>query len=553
MKESVLQAETAPREEVISKLRRKRWCDVLVVGGGIHGACVARLAAFNNLSTVLLERNDYGQETSSRSSKMAHGGLRYLATADVRQVYEGLAARDEWYRVAGHLVTPTQFFAPVQRGAWRYRSMLRAGLTLYDFLTIPRRGWKGWHSHHWTLAAKVDPDLRNGLGSNLLGGFTYSDGVMQDGRLVLETILAARQEGALCLNYAEVLSVGARPQGGAVVGWTDRLTNQHYELSAGAVINCAGPWAPFVGRVNASAGTGLVRYSRGTHLLFSRPWPHPALLLPLPERGRYYFVWPHWAGTLVGTTEQEVPSPEFAPEPREAEVQELMSQLQRDIPGAHFTRDQIHYGYTGIRTIPVRQSSGTLSAGISALSRRHIWRRQGSILTLLGGKFTSAMWTAYEGLRMAYDGAQLKSRPYPLANRPLPGFAQYETRVQEFTKNAQARGVPDNLMRSAIRRWGGLTYLFENEEWFHPVAGRVLWGELMLSTSLFQGVTLHDLLRQRLELEMERDHGLSVLPEIEAYLLSQGAVQDLVRSAGQSYREEMARLDRSLTQPGGST
>src|SRR5690606_5320934 len=149
------------------------------------------------------------------------------------------------------------------------------------------------------------------------------------------------------------------------------------------------PWAPYLGRLTAGEFEGALRYSVGAHLLFDVPWPGPAVLLPLPERGRYYFVWPHAAGTMVGTTELEIVRPISDPLPETRDVEELLARVERDLPGSGLKRDRLHYCFAGVRALPARGASRRSSA---ALSRRHRWVNRNGVLSLFGGKFTSAAW-----------------------------------------------------------------------------------------------------------------------------------------------------------------
>lgn len=508
--------------------------DVLVVGGGIHGAVFARLAALNGLKTVLLERADYASGTSSRSSKMAHGGLRYLEMLDIAQVFEGIKAREDLFLTAPHLVTPQEFLLPVYESS-PARWKLALGLWIYDQMSrVPGR------RHSWTPAEKLPSSP---FGGKIKGAFHYYDGLMRDTRLVIENVIAARQEGALCLNYANVDSTSSLNFGKVEVGWTDTLTNTHHEITTGIVVNCCGPWVANMGRITPSELASSIRFSQGTHLLFNKKWEGPALFLPLAERNRYYWVWPHFAGTLVGTTEREVSSVPDDPQPSEAEIEEILARLRRDVPASGLDRSNLHYAFAGVRTLPLRKSSAN---SVAQLSRRHMWTYATGTLHLVGGKFTTAGWTALEGLRTVFKLSHLPQQAVSLKGRLLPGAALYRDSVEQFNREAVAANVPEVLRENAVRRLGSLVrFLLGNKTFLEPIGNCILRGEVALALEVEQAESLEDLMRRRLELEYFPDQGAPAVTEIAAMLRASRPAVDIVRQEAQ-WHERLGKLRASL-------
>jgi len=231
----VTPADTVSRDEALRKLARPEPFDILVVGGGIHGAVVARLAAASGFSTALVERADWAGATSSRSSKMAHGGLRYLELLDFQQVFEGIKAREEMFEHMPHLVKPAQFLIPVPKGKIFFKWKLGLGLFLYDLLARSRA-----RRHRWIPQSKLSFPGFHAKRSDLMGCYTYTDGIMSDARMVIENVIAARRLGAACLNYCEVTGRTAEADGVSSVSLRDTLTGKSF--TARAIINCAGPW-----------------------------------------------------------------------------------------------------------------------------------------------------------------------------------------------------------------------------------------------------------------------------------------------------------------------
>lgn len=284
------------RETSINAVKRTSYFDIVVVGGGIHGAALARAAAFNGLKVLLVECRDYASATSGRSSKMLHGGLRYLELGDFRQVFEGLKARQELFEMAPHLCRPHRFKLPVFKNEPLFRLKVKLGLTLYDLLAQGRAP-----KHEYVaLSDATAPSLN--LRRPLSGYFEFSDGLMDDSRLVFETLASARREGALALNHTRFDSFSQRKDNIVEFSCTDLISSKKFSGVAGIIVNCAGPWVPLIGRLPGKPAFP-VKYSRGIHLFFDLPWPSSALLMRGEKRANYYFIWPFKQGTLVGTTE----------------------------------------------------------------------------------------------------------------------------------------------------------------------------------------------------------------------------------------------------------
>lgn len=525
------------RGEVISKIKKRAVSDLVIVGGGIHGACLARLAAFNGLKVVLLERDDYASGTSSRSSKMAHGGLRYLGMYDFRQVMEGIKSREELFEVAQHMVKPARFLIPIGKEQRFFKYQLGVGLHLYDWMVRNKE-----RKHMWIPSERLAPEIFGEKSRDLAGCYSYTDGILNDARLVIENIIAARQEGALCLNHARVDSLQKGRDDIMTVGWTDVLSGEKYESRAGIVVNCAGPWVPHVGRIRTASVSDQVRYSQGVHLIFDKPWNHPALFLPLEQKNQYYFVWPHFAGTMVGTTEREVDALVNDPQPTEGEVEELLARLRRDLPHAGLDRSTLHYSFAGVRTLPLRGKGGSTLQ----LSRKHIWSFNNGVLNLLGGKLTTSSWTAYEGLKMVFKLAKLHREPVSLQDRILPGSAAYKISVEEFRRIADETKVPLQVRERAISRLGSRVRLIEESpQKMQVLGGTLLEGEVDVALDIEQAETLEDLVRRRLDLEYLAGHGLNIFPDLRRILSQKRPGLDFAREE-ERYRLRLANLRKVM-------
>ncbi len=497
--------DSVARDGVISRFSQSEVYDLVVVGGGIHGAAVACFAALYGFKTALFERSDYAAATSSRSSKMAHGGLRYLELFDFEQVFEGIKAREELFDHAGNLVKPAEFLIPVPRNNFWFRIKLGIGLFLYDLMVKnPAR------KHRWIPRQKLSFPGFHRDRADLMGCFLYTDGIMSDTRLVIENILAARRYGADCLNYAEVISAQRDADGIITVAAVDTKGGNEMTLRTRLVVNCTGPWASNLAQQLHGEPRPL-KFSRGSHIIFNKPWNGPSLFLPIPGRARYYWVWPHPAGTMVGTTEREVSSLELDPLPSRDEIDEILDRLAQDIPDAGLSRESACYCFAGIRTLPLRGKN----AQSSVLSRKHIWSHANGIVTLLGGKYTTASWTALEGVK---EVARLLGRPLSetkaLEAKDLPGSISAAEQA-ELAQSLRLHGVPPEEIQRLIGRYGkrlGTHYL----EYAEGSGDTLIALETMIALDTEQAETLEDIMRRRLELEYTYDHGVRYLPTIRA-------------------------------------
>lgn len=480
--------------------------DIVVVGGGIHGVCVAKMAAQAGLSVLLLERDDYASGTSSRSSKMAHGGLRYLEMCDFEQVYEGIRAREALFEHVPNLVRPERFLIPVSRRDIWFRWKLGVGLAIYD-LAVRKQERK----HSWI---KGTPDIFGG-GDTLAGCYQYTDGLMSDTRLVFDFLTSAHSFGCCALNYAMVEDIREQGDSTVVVHWSDLREHGSYSTRARLVVNCAGPWSPALHPCGENQEFPQVKYSRGSHLVFSVPWPHPSLFLPLEEKGRYYFVWPHPSGTMVGTTEREVQDLQADPVPSPDEISEVLARVARDLPHAGLTRETLCYVFAGVRTLPLRHEKH----GVSQLSRKHIWSFSGGVLTLVGGKYTTFAWTATQGLRLALShlGVDPQTIPDPLAALPSAHSDQERAKICEEILGNRAISVV--ALNRAVQRLGRLVFCYrDRDEAWHEVFPGVLMLEVLHAIECEQAHSIEDVVRRRLELEATPSHGLEALDAIEAQL-----------------------------------
>lgn len=392
-----------------------RTVDLLVIGGGIIGAGIARDAALRGLSVALVEQDDFASGTTSRPTRLIHGGLRYLELFDFALVRSDMREREILLRIAPHLVFPLPFLLPLYRPSLWYQAKLRIGMQLYDILSLdkslPKRKWLGRDE---TLAAEpgLDPD-------GLQGAWRFYDAqVPLVERLVIENVVDAAEHGALVLNHARALGYlrdGARVTGAVV---RDQIAATDVEVRARFTVNATGPWLDRTIAPVRREPKPLLRLTKGIHLVTPRATEKAHVLFAKSD-GRLFFVLPWLDATLVGTTDTD-----YAGDPAEAaateeDVRYLQTEARRAFPDAPF--DAIHFTYAGVRAL-VREEG--VSEG--EVSRKHALfdheRRDGvgGLLSVVGGKITAYRDIAEEATDAVVRKLALTVKT-STADAPLPG------------------------------------------------------------------------------------------------------------------------------------
>ena len=356
--------------------------DILVVGGGITGAGIARRAAQAGLRTALVDKGDLAAGTSAWSSKLVHGGLRYLAHLQVGVVRESVRGREALLRAAPGLVEEMGFLMPVARGSSPGRVMMEGGLAAYDLLARRRTHRRLRRGELELLAPRV-------RGTDLAAAFRYGDAWTDDARLVFRVAMDAVAAGAVLLTYAEVEALLQGPTGEVLgVRVADRspgTAGGSVEVRATAVVNATGAWAD---RLRARVGgTARLRPLRGSHLLFPA-WRFPvaqAVSYAHPFDGRPVFAYPWESVTLVGTTDVDHPDdPDAGTRISPAEAGYLLAWARHVFPSLDLRATDVHATFAGVRPV-----IGSGAADPSAESRDHACWEEAGLLTVTGGKLTT--------------------------------------------------------------------------------------------------------------------------------------------------------------------
>lgn len=367
--------------------RRDPW-DVVVVGGGATGAGVAVDAAARGYSTLLLERGDFGAGTSSRSTKLVHGGVRYLRQGHVGLVFESLRERGRLKRNAPHLVHDLAFVLPCYRR--RDLAMYGVGLKAYDLLAVGFRFGRSKivsSREVQRLLPTVQPD-------HLRGGVVYHDGQFDDARLLVHLVMTAADLGAAVLNYAPVTGL-MRGNDGRVAGVIaqDAETGTEIRAAARVVVNAAGPFCDELRRLADPAVPPMIAPSRGSHIVLDRSFlpGDAALLIPETPDGRVLFAIPWHGHSLVGTTDVAIPSVEVEPRATTDEIDFILETAGRYL-ARRPRREDVLSTFAGVRPL-VRGDAGSTAK----LSRDFALRTdQSGMVTIAGGK-----WTTYRSMAEA--------------------------------------------------------------------------------------------------------------------------------------------------------
>ncbi|HMI31396.1 MAG TPA: glycerol-3-phosphate dehydrogenase/oxidase [Candidatus Limnocylindrales bacterium] len=386
--------------------------DLLVVGGGIQGAAVARDAALRGIRVLLLERGDLAGGTSSRSSKLIHGGIRYLETGQFRLVRESLRERALLLRLAPEFVRPLPFLIPHYRGEGRSRLAVRTGLAVYA-------AFAGRHAlaAHGQVGAPealtLEPSLRQ---EGLLGASLYWDAQMDDALLCVAVAADAERAGASVRTYTRVESLAAEGQ-----RWRARFRGVDIgavqEAEARCVVNAAGPWVEEIRSLAELSPRAGLRRTRGAHIVMPALTRARALLLSARRDGRVFFVLPWGECSLVGTTDVD---DDVAPDrvvARAEDIRYLLEETSRALPNAARGSRPLR-AFAGLRSLA--QGNAILPW---ANSREHRILEEGTMLTLIGGKYTTHRSLAERVVDRVARLAEVRAGPCMTAATPLPGRA----------------------------------------------------------------------------------------------------------------------------------
>lgn len=482
--------------------------DVLVIGGGVTGVGVALDAVTRGLKTAMVEARDYASGTSSRSSKLFHGGLRYLEQLNFGLVREALHERDLMVnRIAPHLVKPVAFLYPLKHRMWE-RPYVTAGISIYDGLA--RAGAMSdpmpMHKHLTrTGARRLFPALR---ADALVGAIRYYDAQADDARHTFTVARTAAQYGAVVRNSTEM--VAALREGDRVVGarLRDVDSGDEVDLRAQVTVNCTGVWTDDVQRLAGGRGRFRVRASKGVHIVVPRDRIAAEVGLILKTEKSVLFVIPWGSHWLIGTTDTDWELDKAHPAASRADLDYLLEHVNTVLT-TPLTHDDIDGVFAGLRPLLAGESDDT-----SQLSREHaVARPQPGLISVAGGKYTTYRVMAADAVDAAAQDIDRAVPPSVTDNVPLLGADGYHALVNQADRWAEDRGLPAWRVEHLLNRYGSLIEEIIQEaggdrSLLEPVtgAGQYLRAEIRYAASHEGAVHLDDILARRTRISIETPH-----------------------------------------------
>ncbi|MCA2222129.1 glycerol-3-phosphate dehydrogenase/oxidase [Nonomuraea aurantiaca] len=489
---------TASRAETREELSRGTY-DLLVIGGGILGTSVTWMAAQAGLRVAMVDGGDFAGATSSASSKLVHGGLRYLQTGNVKLVAENHRERRALAGdIAPHLVKPLSFVVPVYRGGPHGAAKLGAGVFLYSALSVFGDGLGRVITPHQALARV--PALRS---EGLRAAAVYGDHQMNDSRVAVMTVRAAVDAGAVVLNHAEV--VGLRESGGTVSGaeLRDRLDGTEFGVGAGLVLNATGPWVDHLRRMEDPGAAPSIRLSKGAHLVMRRHEPWKAALTTPIDKYRVSFAIPWEDHLLLGTTDEAYEGDPADVRATDADLAQILDEAGHAVRDSQLRREDITYAFAGLRVLPGGPG------GVSSAKRETVLSRgKGGMLSVAGGK-----WTTYRHIgKLVLDMlAHLPGHPLGddlaaiLPAMPLPGLASPDAVAMRLWTDREPGTRMDPLVaRHLASHYGSIAFdlarLIRDTpalgERIHP-DGPDIWAQAVYARDHEWAATVDDVVRRR--------------------------------------------------------
>lgn len=505
------------RQNILSEVSNSEY-DLLIVGGGITGAGVARDAASRGLKVLLCEAHDFSIGSSSRSSKLVHGGIRYLENLEFGLVHEALTERTLLLEIAPHMVHPLRFLLPIYKASRVGLLKMELGMILYDILSFfeaPKL-----HELHFKKGTQeAEPLLQS---ENLVGSVVYSDAFMEDDRLVIETLRSAHSMGARCVNYTSVDKI-TESDAGIEAQITDSKNKKSYLVKAKHVVCALGPWTDLTGQKILKDWKPVLRPTKGVHLVFQRDRIPVNRAIVMAVETRIVFVIPRGDIVIVGTTDTD-----FKGDPSDVHVDKddvtyLLQTTNKYFPDLKLMPQDVISCYAGVRPL-VRDDSS--SEGKT--SREHVIYKHSSQVTLVaGGKYTTYRAMAEEIIdtvlsqlpfeqKMSFRASNTR---YPL--NPMATVERMRRSVAHKERWAESFGVSVDTVEMLLGRHGEEALeVLETMRLFvgEPIESALWKAEAKFSFDQEMCFCLEDFYWRRSPLFLTRpDNGLSLLTTLGEY------------------------------------
>ena len=505
--------------------------DLIVIGGGINGAGVARDAATRGLKTILIEKGDFASGSSSWSTRLIHGGLRYLEYFEFPLVRESLKEREVLLRNAPHLVNPLLLTIPIYRDRSRPYWKIWAGMILYDVLSFD----KTLPLHRMLPKAQFQQLFRYIDGDNLAGGAQYYDGqVTLAERLCLENIISAQEAGATVLNYIEVTQLEIAANRITNITCKDKLTGEAFTVTGNPdtiVINTSGPWVDQVCKLGHSQNQDQpignrkkIGGTKGSHIVvkaFAGAPKTSSLYVEAKSDGRPFFIVP-WLGMyLIGTTDLPFKGDLDRVKADNHEIDYLLTETNNIIPKANLSRDSIVFTYSGVRPLPNAEGKKP-----GSITRKHILfdhKKEGikNLISLIGGKLTTYRNVGEEMIDAVLKKMRRPYKPSTTDKSPLPGcILPNDERIEQAIQDYQDI-VPSSTINYIFSVYGAKALELLKLTREHPQLGTKITPEFPdIKAQIVYAVQAEfahnftDILRRRTTLAMQGNYGLDLFPVV---------------------------------------
>lgn len=504
------------RNEEIRKLGEEQF-DIVIIGGGITGAGIFRDAALRGLKVALVERSDFAEGTSSRSSKLVHGGLRYLEQKNFVLVHEGTTERGRLLKLAKPLVRPLPFILPVYRDSRHSLNYISLGMWLYDIL-----GMFSNYKNHRRLNSSQLQRLESSIKSNdLVGGILYYDALTDDYRLTIENIIGGIRAGGIAISRIEAESASFRDGRISAISLRDLVSNSSIEVKTKLVISAAGPWTEEVmNRMQAAQSSPRLRPTKGVHIVLPfevLPIKH-AIVLTGPRDGRAMFTIPWHGATIVGTTDTDFAGPLHKVQADKNDVDYLLEAVAYMFPDVKISRKDIVGTWAGVR--PLINTEGVKE---SEVSREHlITTDPRGIIAIAGGKLTTYRLMAKATLARAYkilkSDRQVGSQTHRM---PLPCTPGADQELEMLFERALRVGLSSATATHLIESYGVranevLDIASSDPSLFEPIHPSLpfIKAQIVHAVRMEMAMTLIDVWCRRLPIfYLLRDQGLGCAEE----------------------------------------
>ncbi|MBI4335702.1 MAG: glycerol-3-phosphate dehydrogenase/oxidase, partial [Candidatus Omnitrophica bacterium] len=384
----------------ISRLKKEQF-DLAIIGGGINGCGIARDAALRGLKTALIEKEDFASGTSGRTTKLIHGGIRYLEQLDFKLVCDGLSERRLLLDLAPSFVSPLEFLIPVYKNDPRPLWLMKFGVSLYDILAGKRV-----IRPHRVLNKDEVCALKTGVTEEgLVGGIIYFDAQVDDVKFCIANAKSAAENGACIANHCEAVSLikeGVRVTG---ILAKDAITGETFEIKAKVVLNASGPWSDEVIAMDETTPAPFLRPTKGAHIIYPKLLSDRAILISAHKDKRVFFVIPYKGCSVIGTTDTDYKGSPDAVYAEWDDVNYLISEAQRVFPNLCIKHNEALIAYAGLR--PLLNSRGLPWKA----SREHaILKTKGNLISVGGGKYTTYRLISEEAVDAVIESLGLKKR-----------------------------------------------------------------------------------------------------------------------------------------------